>query len=142
MEQFGPGKTISFRLPSDTPPHVSDYLTKRKHDLGRKFSGEMAPLFVDAVSKKALGKDIKDELTISIPTGLTSQQKEWLSHPHTRALISQLLYQVVTKPEVGFEFKPSSASEPKQEETAGFKTNSMIQRFAEKTFLNFDEDDD
>jgi hypothetical protein len=142
MEQFGPGKTISFRMPSDTPPHVSDYLTKRKHDLGRKFSGEMAPLFVDTVSRKALGTDFEEEITISLPKGLTAQQKEWLSHPHTRGLISQLLFQVVTKPEIGFEFNQPPASEHKKEETSGFKTNSMIQRFAEKTFLNFDEDDD
>jgi hypothetical protein len=53
-----------------------------------------------------------------------------------------LLYQVVTKPEIGFEFNQPPASEHKKEETSGFKTNSMIQRFAEKTFLNFDEDDD
>ena len=51
MEQFEPGKTISFRLPSDTPIHVSKYLNKRKKKLGRKFSSEIAPIFIEAKIK-------------------------------------------------------------------------------------------
>lgn len=139
MEQFEPGKTISFRLPSDTPLHVSEYLISRKKELGRKFSSEIAPIFVKAVSQKALGDTDSDQITISLPEGLTAEQKEWMNHPNTRALIGQLLYQVVTKPTKAFEF--NQTLENKQEEKAAFKANAAIQKFAQKTFLDFDDDD-
>ncbi|MFK9119522.1 hypothetical protein ACJEBK_21955 [Peribacillus frigoritolerans] len=140
MEQFEPGKTISFRLPSDTPLHVSEYLISRKKKLGRKFSSEIAPIFVKAVSQKALGNTDSDQITISLPEGLTAEQKEWMNHPNTRALIGQLLYQVVTKPNKAFEF--NQTPEKKQEEKNAFKANAAIQKFAQKTFLDFDDDDD
>ncbi|MDM5224529.1 hypothetical protein QUF86_28235 [Peribacillus sp. NJ11] len=139
MEQFEPGKTISFRLPSDTPLHVSEYLISRKKELGRKFSSEIAPIFVKAVSQKALGNTDSDQITISLPEGLTAEQKEWMNHPNTRALIGQLLYQVVTKPNKAFEF--NQTLENKQEENTAFKANAAIQKFAQKTFLDFDDDD-
>ncbi|CAN7598611.1 hypothetical protein LJR015_001419 [Peribacillus frigoritolerans] len=139
MEQFEPGKTISFRLPSDTPLHVSEYLISRKKKLGRKFSSEIAPIFVKAVSQKALGNTDSDQITVSLPEGLTAEQKEWMNHPNTRALIGQLLYQVVTKPNKAFEF--NQTLENKQEEKTAFKANAAIQKFAQKTFLDFDDDD-
>ncbi|MGG4037847.1 hypothetical protein [Heyndrickxia ginsengihumi] len=138
MEQFEPGKTISFRLPSDTPIHVCKYLTERKSILGRKFSSEIAPLFVDAVSQKSQGHTKENEITISLPEGLTPQQKDWLIHPYTRSLITQMLYQVIKNPGKGFNFE----SKKQIEEYAYFKTNPTIQQFTEKTFLNFEEDDD
>ncbi|MDW7617269.1 hypothetical protein SC499_21965 [Peribacillus simplex] len=138
MEQFEPGKTISFRLPSDTPLHVSEYLIRRKKELGRKFSSEIAPIFVKAVSQKALGNTDSDQITISLPEGLTAEQKEWMNHPNTRALIGQLLYQVVTQPTKAFEF--NQTLENKQEEKTAFKANAAIQKFAQKTFLDFDDD--
>ncbi|MGM0890082.1 MAG: hypothetical protein ACQEW5_24790 [Bacillota bacterium] len=139
MEQFEPGKTISFRLPSDTPLHVSEYLISRKKELGRKFSSEIAPIFVKAVSQKALGNTDSDQITISLPEGLTTEQKEWMNHPNTRALIGQLLYQVVTSPTKAFEF--NQTLENKHEEKSAFKVNAAIQKFAQKTFLDFDDDD-
>lgn len=139
MEQFEPGKTISFRLPSDTPLHVSEYLINRKKKLGRKFSSEIAPIFVKAVSQKALGNTDSDQITISLPEGLTAEQKEWMNHPNTRALLGQLLYQIVTKPNTAFEF--NQTPENKQEEKTAFKANAAIQKFAQKTFLDFDDDD-
>ncbi|MES1042602.1 hypothetical protein [Peribacillus simplex] len=139
MEQFEPGKTISFRLPSDTPLHVSEYLISRKKELGRKFSSEIAPIFVKAVSQKALGNTDSDQITISLPEGLTAEQKEWMNHPNTKALIGQLLYQVVTKPTKAFEF--NQPLENKKEEKTAFKANAAIQKFAQKTFLDFDDDD-
>ncbi|MGG0413708.1 hypothetical protein [Peribacillus simplex] len=139
MEQFEPGKTISFRLPSDTPLHVSEYLISRKKELGRKFSSEIAPIFVKAVSQKALGNTDSDQITINLPEGLSAEQKEWMNHPNTRALIGQLLYQVVNKPTKAFEF--NQTLENKQEEKTAFKANAAIQKFAQKTFLDFDDDD-
>ncbi|MFD4819699.1 hypothetical protein [Peribacillus butanolivorans] len=141
-ERFEPGKTVSFRLPPDTPLHVVDYLTQKKNELGRKFSSEIAPIFVEAVSQKALGNAENAQISITLPEGLTADQKEWVKHPNTKALISQLLYQVVTKPTTPLDFDQQLLKDPVEEKEPVFKTNAMIQSFAQKTFLNFDEDDD
>ncbi|AIE61781.1 hypothetical protein BMMGA3_17170 (plasmid) [Bacillus methanolicus MGA3] len=143
MEQFGPGKTISFRLPSDTPKHVSDYLTERKQKLGRKFSSEIAPIFVQAISQQVLKTTDEDILTIPLPKGFTKEQKEWLRHPNTRALIGQMLYQFVQDP-----LKPIDLGSTRIEQKEGRKTSQSftppknISNFAKRTFLNFDDDDD
>jgi hypothetical protein len=141
MEQFEPGKTISFRLPSDTPIHVSKYLNKRKKKLGRKFSSEIAPIFIEAISQKALDTSNTDQVTIPLPKGLTSEQKEWINHPNTKTLISQLLYQVVSNNSAPFDFNQISDNNDKAD-TKSFKATNTIQNFAQKTFLNFDDDDD
>lgn len=86
-----------------------------------------------------MGNTDSDQITISLPEGLTAEQKEWMNHPNTRALIGQLLYQVVTKPNKAFEF--NQTLENKQEENTAFKANAAIQKFAQKTFLDFDDDD-
>lgn len=146
MEQYGPGKTISFRLPHDTPEHVYMYLNRRKKQLGRKFSSEIAPLFVEAVAQRALNQEDSEKLEIPIPSSLTEEQKEWLTHPNTRALIGQLLYQISKKPLSPIDLDVKIGEQPlpqKQEEsTTGFATNKQISNFAKKTFLNFDDDDD
>lgn len=143
MEQFEPGKTISFRLPSDTPIHVSKYLNKRKKKLGRKFSSEIAPIFVEAISQKALDISDTDQVTISLPKGLTSEQKDWINHPNTKALISQLLYQVVSSNSAPFDFSQTSKTNKNDKaDTDSFKVTNTIQNFAQKTFLNFDDDDE
>lgn len=139
MEQFEPGKTISFRLPSDTPLHVSKYLNKRKKKLGRKFSSEIAPIFVEAISQKALDTSETDQVTISLPKGLSSEQKEWINHPNTKSLISQLIYQVVSNNSTPFDFNKNIDNHGKDDSNS-FKAPNTIQNFAQKTFLNFDDD--
>lgn len=144
MEPFKPGKTISFRLPADTPLSVSTYLSERKEELGRKFSSDMAHIFVSALSHKILNNEDQKQLSIPLPDGLTLEQENWLKSPHTKSLISQMLYQIITKPGVPYEIlseptRPPSAPEP---EKVSFQTNDMIQSFAKKTFLDFDDDDD
>lgn len=143
MEQFEPGKTISFRLPSDTPLHVLEDLTKRKKTLGRKFSSDIAPIFVDAISKRVQADEKHEQVIIPLPNDLTVEQKEWINHPYTKSLISQMLYQVINKPHTPFDF---TEPEPKDEKTIDnvktFQVNQTIQNFAQKTFLNFDDDDD
>jgi hypothetical protein len=146
MEQYGPGKTISFRLPHDTPEHVYKYLNRRKKKLGRKFSSEIAPLFVEAIAQRALDHDGSEKLEIPIPKNLTEEQKEWLTHPNTRALIGQLLYQVAKKPlsPIDLDEKLGEQAHQKKQETptTNFATNKQISNFAKKTFLNFDDDDE
>ncbi|GKU83919.1 hypothetical protein [Niallia sp. NCCP-28] len=147
MENFEPGKTISFRLPQNTPKSVSDHLNKRKKVLGRKFSSEIAPLFVEAIEEAVVENKINtcEMVEIPLPKGLTQDQKEWLDSPHTKSLLSQLIFQVVNQPGTPFPFpKPENVVEqaPKQNSDSVFKVDSKIQNFAKKTFLSFDDDDD
>ncbi|WP_445491589.1 hypothetical protein [Niallia sp. 03133] len=145
MDNFEPGKTISFRLPHNTPKSVSDHLNKRKKVLGRKFSREIAPLFVEAIEDAVVENKTIESVEIPLPKGLTQDQKEWLNSPHTKSLLSQLIYQVVSQPGTPFPFSvPEKAAEqvPKQNAESSFKVDSKIQNFAKKTFLNFDDDDD
>jgi hypothetical protein len=142
MEPYGPGKTISFRLPHDTPEHVYQYLNKRKKILGRKFSSEIAPLFVQSISEKALQDQQGDILEVPIPKGLTNEQLDWLTHPNTQALIGQLLHQMVKQPLKPLDLEPPVVESVSQESSSSFKTNNAITNFAKKTFLDFDDDDD
>lgn len=139
MDQYSPGKVISFRLPNDTPTHVIKHLNARKKKLERKFSAEIASLFIDAVSKKALNTSDQDSISIQLPKGLTEEQKDWLRNPHTLSMISQMLYQVVQKPLDPFDFNQEPANKEKNSEP--FKAHSNIAKFAAKTF-DFDDDDD
>ncbi|WP_049684069.1 hypothetical protein [Peribacillus loiseleuriae] len=141
MEQFEPGKSLSFRLPSDTPSHVLKYLTENKKNAGRKFSSNIASIFIDAVSQKALGTANGNQMNVPLPKGLTSEELEWINHPHTKALISQLLYQVVKKPYSPFDLN-QQPEKNKEENPPAFKANAAIQNFAQKAFLDFDDDDD
>ncbi|MFB4165623.1 hypothetical protein ACE1TI_17945 [Alteribacillus sp. JSM 102045] len=139
MDKVAPGKVISIRLPMDTPSYVTKYLNERKKEAGRKFSGELATLLTEAISNKQLDVEEENRLVIPIPKGLTEDQKEWLRNPHTRAMVSQLLFQVVEQPLEPFEFQKQS-SEDNKEDTKTFKANSKIANFAAKTF-DFDDDD-
>lgn len=139
MEQYSPGKVISFRLPNDTPNHVIKHLNARKKKLERRFSAEVASLFIDAVSQKALNISEKDSISVQLPKRLTEEQKEWLRNPYTRSMISQLLYQIVQKPSEPFDFNQGPLNKEKKDET--FRANSTIANFAAKTF-DFDDDDD
>jgi hypothetical protein len=142
MKKYAPGETISFRLPADTPQQVIDYLNDRKRVLERKFSSEMAPLFVEAVSKK-LQDNSQEALSIPLPTDVSREQKEWLLNPNTRVLIGHLLYQMLKNPAkaVELETSPNTMEDDALSQIA-FKTNPAIQRFAKNTFLDFDDDDD
>lgn len=148
MEQFDPGKVISFRLPKDTPPHISDYLTDRKETLGRKFASENAALFIKVISQEMLKPSHHEDnrLTITLPEGLTNKQKEWFQDPNTKALVGQMLYQIVKDPlravDVHVPLTKELSHDDEIEKKGVFKTNKAISNFAKNTFLNLDDDDD
>jgi hypothetical protein len=141
MDTFEPGKTVSFRLPHDTPKQVSDHLTKRKKELGRKFSSEIAPLFVEAITDNLIKPPTSDVVTIPLPKGLTLDQKEWLNNPNTKSLLSQLIYQVMQSPGTPFEIG-SPEQKVQLSSTPSFQVDDKIKNFAQKTFLDFDDEDD
>ncbi|MEK4671069.1 hypothetical protein [Niallia sp. FSL R7-0271] len=146
MDFYEPGKTISFRLPQNTPKAVIEHLNKRKVKIGRNFSREIAPLFVNAIDD-ALKKSQTETVNIPLPSDLTKDQLDWINSSYTKSLLSQLIYQVINKPGTPFAFDEgiqaidSKENVEVQQETTSFKVNSTTSNFVQKTFLNFDDDD-
>ncbi|MCM3216756.1 hypothetical protein M3612_19920 [Niallia taxi] len=147
MDFYEPGKTISFRLPQNTPKAVIEHLNQRKVTLGRNFSREIAPLFVNAIDD-SLKNSQMETVNIPLPSGLTKDQLDWINSSYTKSLLSQLIYQVINKPGTpsalgesvpAIDSKENDEVQPK---TNPFKINSTTSSFVQKTFLNFDDDDD
>jgi len=146
VDFYEKGKTISFRLPQNTPKSVIEHLNKRKHTLGRNFSREIAPLFVKAVEESL---EVSGEKTISIPlpSDLTTDQIDWINSSYTKALLSQLIYHVVNKQGSPFRLgedvlrTENKQSEKVQEVKTTFKVNSTTSSFIQKNFLDFEDDD-
>ncbi|MFP7474297.1 hypothetical protein SFC55_25260 [Niallia taxi] len=147
MDFYEKGKTISFRLPQNTPKSVIEHLNKRKITLGRNFSREIAPLFVKAI-EESLEKSGEKTISIPLPPDLTTDQMNWLNSSYTKSLLSQLIYHVVNKQGSPFVFGEdvqqidNRQSEKVQEVKTTFKVNSTTGSFIQKNFLDFDDDDD
>ncbi|MGG0741255.1 hypothetical protein [Niallia taxi] len=147
MDFYETGKTISFRLPQNTPNSVIEHLNKRKNTLGRNFSREIAPLFVKAI-EESLEENGEKTVSIPLPPDLTTDQINWINSSYTKTLLSQLIYHVVNKPGSPFSFGedvPQAEKKPiekVQEQKNNFKVNSTTSSFIQKNFLDFDDDDD
>lgn len=148
MDFYEKGKTISFRLPQNTPKSVIEHLNKRKHTLGRNFSREIAPLFVKAI-EESLEEVGEKTISIPLPSDLTTDQMNWINSSYTKSLLSQLIYHVVNKQgspflfgEDGVQQAENKQSEKVQEAKSTFKVNSTTSSFVQKNFLDFDDDDD
>lgn len=90
------GQAITFRLPSDTPDHILRQLQKLKETERRNFSSEIAKFILDGVSN-SLSKD-RETVTIPLPRQLTKEQRSWLKHSHSEALLGSVVYQLLADP--------------------------------------------
>ncbi|QHT48392.1 hypothetical protein M662_18495 [Bacillus sp. SB49] len=90
------GQSITFRVPSDTPDHILKQLTRLKEEERRNFSSRIAQFVMDGVSE-TLSKD-KEMVTIPLPKPLTKEQRSWMKHEHSEALIGSILYQLMLDP--------------------------------------------
>ncbi|WP_416730072.1 hypothetical protein [Fictibacillus sp. JL2B1089] len=90
------GKTIAFRIPSDTPDHVIKELQKLKETERRNFSSKISEYVLQGV-----GQDIqrdRETITIPLPKNLSKMQRDWLKHEHSEALLGNILYQLISNP--------------------------------------------
>ncbi|MBH0164573.1 hypothetical protein IHV12_06560 [Fictibacillus sp. 7GRE50] len=90
------GKTIAFRIPSDTPDHVIKQLQKLKETERRNFSSKISEYVLQGV-----GQDIqrdRETITIPLPKNLSKMQRDWLKHEHSEALLGNILYQLISNP--------------------------------------------
>jgi hypothetical protein len=90
------GKTIAFRIPSDTPDHVIKQLQKLKETERRNFSSRIAE-FVMQGALQTIQKE-KETITIPLPKNLNKMQRDWLKHEHSEALLGSIIYQLISNP--------------------------------------------
>lgn len=90
------GQSITFRVPSDTPDYLLKQLQKLKETERRNFSSEIAKFVLQGVNETYSRR--KETLTVPLPKQLTREQKSWLKHEHSEALIGTILYQLLQDP--------------------------------------------
>jgi hypothetical protein len=90
------GQAITFRLPSDTPDHIIKQLQKLKETERRNFSSKMAEFVLEGVNN-SLSKE-KETITIPLPKPLNKEQRNWLRHSHSEALLGSIVYQLLADP--------------------------------------------
>lgn len=90
------GQSITFRVPSDTPDHVLKLLQKLKDTERRNFSSKIAQYVLKGVNETYARE--RETLTIPLPKQLTKEQKSWIKHEHSEAIIGTILYQLLSDP--------------------------------------------
>ncbi|MFD1416488.1 hypothetical protein [Oceanobacillus jeddahense] len=90
------GQTITFRIPSDTPEYLLRQLQQLKETERRNFSSKIASFVLKGVNEMSVRE--RETVTIPLPRQLTKEQKSWLKHEHSEALIGTILYQLLSDP--------------------------------------------
>ncbi|MBN8236278.1 hypothetical protein JF544_13510 [Halobacillus kuroshimensis] len=90
------GQSITFRVPSDTPDHLLKQLSHLKETERRNFSSRIAQFVMDGVNE-SLSKD-KETITVPLPKALSKEQRNWMKHEHSEALIGSILHQLIMDP--------------------------------------------
>jgi hypothetical protein len=96
MSPIQRGKAITFRLPSDNPDYIIKHLQKLRETERRNFSSTIAAFALEGVSN-SLSKE-RETLTIPLPKQLSKEQRNWLKHSHSEALLGSIVYQLLSDP--------------------------------------------
>ena len=90
------GQAITFRLPANTPEHIIKQMQKLKETERRNFSSKIAEIVLDGISN-SLSKE-RETITIPLPKQLSKEQRNWLKHSHSEALLGSIVYQLLADP--------------------------------------------
>ncbi|MGJ9459019.1 hypothetical protein [Oceanobacillus sp. CF4.6] len=90
------GQSITFRVPSDTPDYLLKQLQNMKETERRNFSSKVAGFVLKGVNETFVKE--KETVTIPLPKQLTKEQRSWLKHEHSEALIGSILYHLLSDP--------------------------------------------
>ncbi|MFD2762337.1 hypothetical protein [Lentibacillus juripiscarius] len=90
------GQSITFRIPSDTPDYLLKQLQKLKETERRNFSSQIAQYVLKGVHETFTRE--RESVTVPLPRQLTKEQKNWLKHEHSEALIGNIVYQLMQDP--------------------------------------------
>jgi hypothetical protein len=91
------GQAITFRLPSDTPDHIIKELQKLKDTEKRNFSSKMAEFILEGVNNYSQSKE-RETITIPLPKQLSQEQRNWIRHSHSEAMLGSIVYQLLADP--------------------------------------------
>ena len=90
------GQPITFRIPSNTSDYTLKHLQKLKEIERRNFSGKIAEFVIEGVNG-SLSKN-REAITIPLPKVLSKEQRDWLKHEHSEALLGSIVYQLMSDP--------------------------------------------
>jgi uncharacterized protein YecT (DUF1311 family) len=90
------GQSITFRVPSDTPDYLLKQLQRLKETERRNFSSQIAQFVLKGVNETFTKE--RETITVPLPKKLTKEQKSWLKHEHSEALVGTILYQLLSDP--------------------------------------------
>ncbi len=90
------GQAITFRLPSDTPDHLLRELQRLKEAEKRNFSSKIAEFALEGLGKTSQKE--RETITVPIPKQLSKEQRAWLRHAHSEALLGNIVYQLLNDP--------------------------------------------
>lgn len=90
------GQSITFRVPSDTPDHILKLLQNLKETERRNFSSKIAQYVLKGVNETYTRQ--RETVTVPLPKQLTKEQKSWIKHEHSEALIGTIVYQLLNDP--------------------------------------------
>jgi hypothetical protein len=96
LNEIKRGQAISFRIPSDTPDHLLKHLQKLKETERRNFSSKIAEFVMQGVSTSSARE--KETISIPLPNSLSKNQRDWLKHQHSEALLGSIVYQLLSDP--------------------------------------------
>ncbi|HEY4552903.1 MAG TPA: hypothetical protein VIG80_06890 [Bacillaceae bacterium] len=90
------GQPITFRIPSDAPDHILKHLQKLKETERRNFSSKIAEIVINGLNES--NSKQREVITIPLPKSLSKEQRDWLKHEHSEALLGSIVYQLLSDP--------------------------------------------
>lgn len=90
------GQSITFRVPSDTPDYLLKKLSDLKEKERRNFSSTIASFVLKGVNE-SFSKE-REVISVPLPKKLTKEQRSWLKHEHSEAMIGSILYHLLSDP--------------------------------------------
>ncbi|WP_068673997.1 hypothetical protein [Oceanobacillus sp. Castelsardo] len=90
------GQSITFRVPSDTPDYLLKKLSNLKETERRNFSSTIASFVLKGVNETSSKE--REVISVPLPKKLTKEQRSWLKHEHSEAMIGSILYHLLSDP--------------------------------------------
>lgn len=90
------GQAITFRLPADTPDHIVRELQKLKETERRNFSSKIAEFVLEGVGNHQSKE--RETVSVPLPKPLSKEQRNWIRHSHSEALLGNIVYQLLSDP--------------------------------------------
>ncbi|TDL31844.1 hypothetical protein E2R51_11525 [Jeotgalibacillus sp. S-D1] len=90
------GQAITFRLPADTPDHIIRELQKLKETERRNFSSKIAEFVLEGIGSHQSKE--RETVSVPLPKPLSKEQRNWIRHSHSEALLGNIVYQLLSDP--------------------------------------------